>query len=116
VTKVWIPGRRNVYEVKTIFLDRLGGLNGYNQQLPENETRVMSFTSKILLGLVLGILTGVFLGEMAAPFTIGGEVYIGLLQMTVLPYIVVSLISNIGGIPGKEGLLRMLDVLASRLP
>ena len=51
----------------------------------------MSFTSKILLGLALGILTGIFLGEMAAPFTIGGEVYIGLLQMTVLPYIVVSL-------------------------
>jgi Na+/H+-dicarboxylate symporter/ABC-type amino acid transport substrate-binding protein len=62
----------------------------------------MSFTSKILLGLALGILTGIFLGEMAAPFTIGGEVYIGLLQMTVLPYIVVSLISNIGGISWSE--------------
>jgi len=63
----------------------------------------MSFTLKILLGLALGILTGIFLGEMAAPFTIGGEVYIGLLQMTVLPYIVVSLISNIGGISWSEG-------------
>ena len=62
----------------------------------------MSFTSKILSGLALGILTGIFLGEMAAPLTIGGDVYIGLLQMTVLPYIVVSLISNIGGISWNE--------------
>ena len=62
----------------------------------------MSFTLKILFGLALGILTGIFLGELAAPFTIGGEVYIGLLQMTVLPYIVVSLISNIGGISWSE--------------
>ncbi len=62
----------------------------------------MSFTVKILIGLLLGVLAGVFLGELAAPFSIGGEVYIGLLQMTVLPYIVVTLISNIGGISWSE--------------
>lgn len=62
----------------------------------------MSFTLKILTGLTLGILTGIFLGELAAPFSIGGDVYIGLLQMTVLPYIVISLISNIGGITWSE--------------
>ena len=45
----------------------------------------MSFTSKMLLVDEVQLLTGIFLGEMAAPFTIGGEVYIGLLQMTVLP-------------------------------
>ena len=62
----------------------------------------MSFTLKILTGLFLGVLTGLFLGDLAAPFSIGGEVFIGLLQMTVLPYIVVSLISNIGGISWAE--------------
>jgi len=62
----------------------------------------MSFTLKILIGLFLGVLTGLFLGEIAAPFSIGGEVFIGLLQMTVLPYIVVSLISNLGGISWTE--------------
>jgi Na+/H+-dicarboxylate symporter/ABC-type amino acid transport substrate-binding protein len=62
----------------------------------------MSFTKKILIGLTLGILTGIFFGEMAAPFSFLGEVYIGLLQMTVLPYIVVTLISNIGGISWSE--------------
>jgi Na+/H+-dicarboxylate symporter/ABC-type amino acid transport substrate-binding protein len=62
----------------------------------------MSFTLKILTGLVLGIFTGLFLGEMAAPFSIAGEAFIGLLQMTVLPYIVVTLIGNIGGISWSE--------------
>ena len=58
----------------------------------------MSFTFKILTGLFLGIFTGLFLGEMAAPFSVAGEIFIGLLQMTVLPYIVVSLVSNLGGV------------------
>ena len=62
----------------------------------------MSFTLKILIGLFLGIFTGVFLGEIAAPFSIAGEVFIGLLQMTVLPYIVVSLIGNLGAISWLE--------------
>lgn len=68
----------------------------------------MSFTLKIVVGLVLGILAGLFLGELASPFTVAGEVFIGLLQMTVLPYIVVSLIGNIGGISWAErkGLLK----------
>ncbi len=62
----------------------------------------MSFTFKILTGLFLGVFTGLFLGEMAAPFSVAGEIFIGLLQMTVLPYIVVSLISNLGGVSWAE--------------
>ena len=62
----------------------------------------MTFTYKILTGLFLGIFTGLFLGEIAAPFSVAGEAFIGLLQMTVLPYIVVSLISNLGGISWTE--------------
>jgi len=38
----------------------------------------------------------VFLGDLTAPLQTVGNVYVGLLQMTVLPYIVVSLISRIG--------------------
>lgn len=62
----------------------------------------MSFTTKILTGLFLGIFTGLFLGEIAAPFSVIGEIFIGLLQMTVLPYIVVSLVSNLGGVSWAE--------------
>ncbi len=38
-----------------------------------------------------------FLGELSAPFQVLGDIYVGLLQMTVLPYVIVSLISKIGG-------------------
>ena len=62
----------------------------------------MSFTFKILTGLFLGVFTGLFLGEIASPFSVVGEIFIGLLQMTVLPYIVVSLISNLGGVSWVE--------------
>lgn len=62
-----------------------------------------SFTSLILGGLTLGIAVGLLFGELAAPLKFLGDVYIGLLQMTVLPYIVVSLIANIGGLSLREG-------------
>ncbi len=74
----------------------------------------MSFTAKILIGLFLGLATGLFLGELAAPLSVGGEIYIGLLQMTVLPYIVVSLIANLGRISwdeSKELLVSAITVL-----
>ena len=62
----------------------------------------MTFTKQILLGLFLGIATGVFLGEYASPFSVAGDIYIALLQMTVLPYIIVSLIANLGRISWAE--------------
>ncbi len=52
--------------------------------------------SKVVAGLVLGILFGIFVGEPAGALEIGGNAYIRLLQMTVLPYILVSLISGLG--------------------
>lgn len=62
----------------------------------------MTFTRQIIAGLILGVFAGLFLGDLAAPLSVAGEAFIGLLQMTVLPYIVVSLISNIGGISWAE--------------
>ena len=75
----------------------------------------MSFTKQILLGLFLGLGIGIFLGEFSQPFSIGGDIYIGLLQMTVLPYIVVSLIANLGRISWSESrdlLISAVSVLA----
>jgi len=51
---------------------------------------------RILLALLLGVTTGVFLGELAAPLRVVGDVYVGFLQMTVLPFIICSVIGNIG--------------------
>jgi Na+/H+-dicarboxylate symporter len=53
--------------------------------------------------VVLGVGCGLFFGEYFAGLRIVGDVYVGLLQMTVLPYIVFSLISSIGRLSLTEG-------------
>ena len=58
----------------------------------------MSFSRKILVGLFLGIATGLFLGEDAAPLRVVADGFLRLLQMTVLPYVTVSLIVGIGSL------------------
>lgn len=58
--------------------------------------RRFDMTTLIFAGLAGGIFLGLFLGESAAHLKPIGDVYIGLMQMTVLPYIVFSLIGNIG--------------------
>lgn len=58
--------------------------------------RSMKFSTKIIVGLLLGILAGLFLGEYAEPFQYVGDAFIGLMQMTVMPYILISLLSNLG--------------------
>ena len=50
----------------------------------------------VLIALVAGIASGVFFGEETRRIEIIGDIYIGLLQMMVLPYIVISLIGGIG--------------------
>ena len=60
------------------------------------EKRRMGLGEKVLIGLVLGLAVGVFFGEMTAFFKIAGDAFIMLLQMTVIPYITVSLITALG--------------------
>lgn len=61
-----------------------------------------SLAAQVLIGLVLGVATGVFFGELAAPLGILGQIFIGLLQMTVLPYILVSLSAGLGRLTYAE--------------
>ncbi|HMB69867.1 MAG TPA: cation:dicarboxylase symporter family transporter [bacterium] len=56
----------------------------------------MSFSSRVLLGLLLGVATGLFLGELVAPLGVAADVFVRLLQMSVLPYVTLSIISNLG--------------------
>ncbi len=58
----------------------------------------MSLASKVLTGLLLGIATGVALGETVAFIGILGRAFILLLQMAVLPFVAVSLSSGLGGL------------------
>lgn len=49
-----------------------------------------------MMGLGLGIAAGLFFGEPMGVLEIVGDVFISLLQMTVLPYVMVSLIAGLG--------------------
>jgi len=60
------------------------------QQQPGQRPR-LTLGTRILIGVLAGIGAGVFLGEWSSPLQVVGDIYVGLLQMTVLPYIVVSL-------------------------
>lgn len=61
------------------------------------------FSTKVLLGLFIGGVIGLFFGEKVQFLSVIGDIYIGLLQMTVLPYIMFSQIVNIGRLSVSEG-------------
>jgi len=63
----------------------------------------LSLSTKILLGVLLGVFLGLFFGEEAGWFSIPGSIFIGLLQMMVLPYIMFLLIVNIGRLSMETG-------------
>ncbi|MQY57611.1 cation:dicarboxylase symporter family transporter, partial [bacterium] len=65
----------------------------------------LSLSASILLGLILGILCGLFFGEYCRGLAIIGHAFIKLLQMSILPYIIVSLIVGIGSLSFKESKL-----------
>ena len=62
----------------------------------------MTFSSKILVGLGLGILVGLFLGEQALVLKWAADGFVKLLQMTVLPYVTVSIVESLGSLGGAE--------------
>ncbi len=61
-----------------------------------NNSLPMSLSGRILVGLLVGIATGLFFGEIVADLKLLGDVFVKLLQITVLPYIIVSLIAGFG--------------------
>ena len=56
----------------------------------------LSLSAWIFIGLGLGILVGLFFGEPAAVFQPVAEIYVRMMQMSVLPYLVVSLVVGFG--------------------
>ena len=58
----------------------------------------MTFSRKILVGLAAGIATGLVLGELVAPLQIVADGFVRLLQMTVLPYVTISIIASLGSL------------------
>jgi len=64
----------------------------------------LTLSSSILIGLTLGILCGIFFGESCAWLGIVGRGYVGLLQMSILPYMMVSLIGGIGTLVASKAI------------
>jgi Na+/H+-dicarboxylate symporter/ABC-type amino acid transport substrate-binding protein len=64
----------------------------------------LSLTTRILIGAFSGIFLGLFFGDKVAWMSVLGDVFIGLLQMTVLPYIMFSLMVNIGRLSLESGI------------
>jgi len=62
----------------------------------------LSLSARILIGLGLGIFTGLFFGEPAAVLQPLADIYIRLMQMTVLPYLVTSLVVAFGSLDAAE--------------
>lgn len=65
----------------------------------------MSLSTKVLLGLAIGVIFGIFFGEQVAFLKIFGDAFIMLMQMTVLPYIMVSLVSGLGSLSSEQAFL-----------
>jgi proton glutamate symport protein len=63
---------------------------------PTVPARRLSFSKQILIGLFAGAALGLFIGERAGVLQVFADAYIKLLQMTVLPYVTISLITGIG--------------------
>jgi len=62
----------------------------------------LSLSARILIGLGAGIFTGLFFGEPAAILQPMADAYIRLMQMTVLPYLITSLVVAFGQLDADE--------------
>jgi Na+/H+-dicarboxylate symporter/ABC-type amino acid transport substrate-binding protein len=56
------------------------------------------------IALALGVVTGLFFGEMVAFLEAIGKAWIALLQMTVLPYLMLSMVAGLGRLSYHEAL------------
>jgi len=66
----------------------------------------LSLSAWIFIGLGLGLLVGLFFGELCRPLNVVGKAFIMLLQMGVFPYMVVTLIQGVGSLsPGDAKLM-----------
>jgi len=59
-------------------------------------TQRLSLSAQILIGLGLGVVVGLFFGQPTAALQPVADIYIRLMQMTVLPYLVMALVIGFG--------------------
>jgi len=69
--------------------------------VPAAASRIDASTG-VVVGLIAGVAVGLFFGERAAALQICVDAYMKLLQMTVLPYITLSLVGGLGALTRAE--------------
>jgi Na+/H+-dicarboxylate symporter/ABC-type amino acid transport substrate-binding protein len=69
---------------------------------PSHRKRGPGLATQVLLALTLGVFAGLFFGERMAVLDVVGLGFIRLLQMTVLPYVVVSLLAGLGRLQARQ--------------
>jgi Na+/H+-dicarboxylate symporter len=71
----------------------------------EKQKKKLSLSARIMIAMGLGIVAGVFFGDYCEFLEIFGDAFIKLLQMTILPYITISMILGIGGLTSDQAKL-----------
>jgi Na+/H+-dicarboxylate symporter len=67
----------------------------------------MKLWQQVLIGLTLGIITGIFLGEKATGLKIFGTIFINLIKMVIIPLIFFALLSGITSMHGQGNFTRV---------
>jgi Na+/H+-dicarboxylate symporter len=67
----------------------------------------MKLWQQVLIGLILGIIAGIVLGEKAAGLKIFGTVFINLIKMIIVPFIFFALLSGITSMHGQGNFTRV---------
>jgi proton glutamate symport protein len=62
----------------------------------------LSLSTQIVIGIAAGIAVGLFFGEGAAVLQIVSDAYIKLLQMMVLPYVTISIVTGLGALNAAQ--------------
>jgi len=71
----------------------------------EKQKKKLSLSARIMIAMGLGVVVGVFFGDYCGFLEIFGDAFIKLLQMTILPYITISMILGIGSLTSEQAKL-----------
>lgn len=67
----------------------------------------MKLWQQVLIGLILGVISGIVLGEKAADLKIFGTIFINLIKMVIVPLIFFALLSGITSMHGEGNFTRV---------
>ncbi len=67
----------------------------------------MKLWQQVLIGLILGVISGIVLGEKAASLKIFGTIFISLIKMVIVPLIFFAILSGITSMHGQSNFTRV---------